>query len=341
MRGRLGTLGLSLACVLSLLSACEKKKRPRGPSPEVTGLAAVPATAQAVIAADVRALADAQIVARAIDRLLRQDLALRDRWADLQQHCKLDVPAQVRHVMLALGPSDGAAGSGPVVMIATGTLSEAELVACIPKVVGTGGGGLTTKTVAGQSLYQVKDGQRVVYFAFRRPDMVVLGTRDTWVSEALGAGKKALDDPELARHLARADQDAPLWAVGRVDPRVGQGLVAASGGKLTEAPAAIVGAVDPREGARLDLGVVMASAEAAKALESFARAELAIAATAARLTSIGSLVDKLGISTDGPLVRFRASLTQAEVNQLLSVLDETPGPEQGTPPPAKSESDTK
>ena len=76
MRGRLGALGLSLACVLSLLSACDRKSRPSGPPPESTGLAAVPATAQAVIGADVQKLADAPIVVRAIDRLLRLEQAV-------------------------------------------------------------------------------------------------------------------------------------------------------------------------------------------------------------------------------------------------------------------------
>ena len=341
MRGRLGALGLSLACVLSLLSACDRKPRPSGPPPESTGLAAVPATAQAVIGVDVQKLADAPIVVRAIDRLLRQDLALRDRWAAVQEHCELDLATHVRHVMLALGPPSGAAGSGPVLMIVSGTLSEPDLLACLPKVVGGGGGAVTTTTVAGRSLYQVKDGPRVVYFAFGRPDRVVLGTSEAWVSEALGAGKKALDEPELARHLARADLHAPVWGVGRVDARVGQGIVAASGGKLSEAPRAILGALDPRDGARLELGVVMSTSDEARALESFARAELAIVATAARLKSLQGVVEQLGISTEGPVVRIRASLTPAQVNQLLSVLDETPPPEQGSPPRAKSESDTK
>lgn len=340
MPRRLRTVGLFAACVLSLVSlalatGCKAKKRkPSAPPPEVTGLAAVPATAQALIAADVGKLANAEIVARAVEQLLMKDVGLAQRWADVKEHCKLDLTAQVKHVMLALGPAEGGAtGSGPVLMVATGAVSETELVACIPKVVGTGGGGLTTKAVGGRSLYQVKDGNRVMFFAFGRPDTIVLGTSEAWVVDALGGGKKALDNPELVRWLAHVDQKAPLWAVGRVDPRVGQGLVAASSGKLTTPPDAFVGTLDPRDGARLDLGVVMSSGTLAKELESFAKTELAVVAMAAQLKSLGPIVAKIRVASDGNLVHFRASLTQPEVNQLLSVLDEPPPPEQVTPPP--------
>lgn len=341
MRARLGTR-VVVACVLSLAAvACGNKKK-RGPAalpPEVTGLAAVPATAQVLIAADVGQLAGSPIVARAVDQLLLRDPSLAERWEQVREGCKLDLPAQIKHVMLAVGPASGGSTAGPVLMVATGALSEPDLASCIRGLVGKGGGGLTATTVEGRALYQVQDGNRTMFFAFSRPDTVVLGTSDAWVRDALGTGKKALDNADLAGWLALADQRAAVWAVGRIDERVRKGLVGASGGKLAAGPIAIVAAIDPREGARLDVGAVMSSADEAKRLESFVTSELQVLTMVAQLKSLGPVVSKVAVATEGPVVRLRAPLTIDEVNQLLSVLDENPAPEQGTPPPQGSGSE--
>ena len=329
---RLGAPALALGLVA--VTACGgKKKKPAAPPPEVTGLAAVPASAVALVAADVGKLGQSQLIERAIDQLLLTDITLADRWADVQTHCKIDPRTQLRHLMLALGPPPAQTGSGPVLLVATGAVSETELVACIPKIVGTGAGGLTTKSVGGRSLYQVKDGNRVMFFAFGRPDTIVLGTQEAWVLDALGGGKKALDNPELATWLDTVDQKSPLWAIGKVDPRVGQGLVDASDATLTSPPQALVATLDPRDGMKADFRVLMASADQAKQLESFAQKELGLFTMAAQLKSLGAIVAKLKVATEGSTVRFSATLTQADVNQLLSVLDDKPAPEQGTPAP--------
>ncbi|MDX2090054.1 MAG: hypothetical protein SFX73_19510 [Kofleriaceae bacterium] len=319
--------------LLGLLAACgSKKANDRSLPPEVTGLAAVPSTAQVVIAADVGKLASSPIVTRAVEQLLLREPGLAERWAHITQSCKLDLTRNVKHVILALGPPAQGAGSGPVMMVATGSMNEADLQACMRTMVGKGGGSMTTKSVGGRSLYQVKDGNRVMHFAFGRPDTVVLGTDETWVNEGLGTGQKAMDNPDLKGWLAKVDQRAPLWAVGRVDERVRAGLVGASGGKLKAGPTAIFATVDPSAGAKLELGTIMASPEDAKSLESFANNELKLATWAAQLKSLGPIVAKVGVSSEGSQVRFKADLTMDEVNQLLSVLDEKPTPEQGTPP---------
>ena len=188
--------------------------------------------------------------------------------------------------MLAIGPAQGGAGTGPVLMVATGTLSEPDLASCIRTMVGKGGGELTAKSVLGRSIYQVKDGNRTMFFAFSRPDTVVLGTNERWVTEALGTGPKATANPDLTRWLKMIDQRLPVWAVGRVDPRVGQGLVTATSGKLAKQPDAFVATLDMTTGAKLDLGVVMADGEAAKTLESWAKNELAVVGMAAQLKSL-------------------------------------------------------
>jgi hypothetical protein len=123
-----------------------------------------------------------------------------------------------------------------------------------------------------------------------------------------------------------------VFAVGKVDERVGKGLVAASGGKLTKSADAFFANLDPSAGAKVLLGVVMPDAEAAKQLESFANNELKVLTMVAQLKSLGPIAQKVKTAVDGKLLRFTAELTMEEVNQLLSVLDETPPPEQVTPP---------
>lgn len=336
MPRRLGALVLVLG--LAATVGCKKKSTtdPSALSPEVSGLAAVPASAQVVIAADVQKLAKSPIVARAVDQLLLRDAALATSWQQVQEGCKLDLPRQIKHVMLAIGaPAKGApTGTGPVLMIATGTIAEAELSACVRTLVGKGGGSLTAKpTEGGRTLYQVKDGNRVMFFAFGRADTVVLGTNEAYVTEALATGPKLGDNAEMQGWLKLVDQRAPVWAVGRVDERVGQGLVGVTQGKLAKPPAAIVGTLDPTDGAKVDLGVVMPDKDLAKNLESFAKNELGLASMAAQMKSLGKVVNAITITSEDTVVRLRAALTMDDVNQLLSMLDEGGGPAQGSPAP--------
>ncbi len=326
---------LVLCAVVAIgTSACggKKEKEHRAPPPEVTGLAAVPATAQVVIGIDVAKLAESPIVSRAAEQLLMREPSLAASWAHVNDACKIDVLKQVKHVVLALGPAQTTAGTGAVLAVATGTLSEPDLATCVRTMVGKGGGALTVKNVAGRSLYQVKDGNRVMHFGFGRPDTIVLGTDEAWVVEGLSVNKKVLDNPEMAGWLKLVDQYGPVFAVGRVDERVGKGLVAASGGKLTKPAKAFFANMDPTSGAKVLLGVVMPDPEAAKQLESFAINELKVLTLVAQLKSLGPIVQRLKTQTDGSVLRFTAELTMDEVNQLLSVLDETPAPEQVTPP---------
>ena len=327
---------LVLVCAVVAIgtSACggKKEKEHRAPPPEVTGLAAVPATAQVVIGIDVAKLAASPVVARTAEQLLLREPALAEGWAHVTDACKIDVLHQVKHVVLALGPATTTAGSGAVLAVATGTLSEPDLATCVRTMVGKGGGALTMKNVAGRSLYQVKDGNRVMHFGFGRPDTIVLGTDEAWVVEGLSVNKKVLDNPQMASWLRLVDQYGPVFAVGRVDERVGKGLVAASGGKLTKPVQAFFANLDPTAGAKVLLGVVMPDAESANQLNSFAKSELLVASVAAQFKGLGAIVQKLQTATEANVLRFSVQLTMDEVNQLLSVLDETPAPEQVTPP---------
>jgi hypothetical protein len=323
-------LACGLVAIVVATGGCKSKRK----AVEVIGLSAVPASAQVVVAADVARLASSPLVNRAVETLLLKDADLASRWQRLNESCKLDVN-KLKQVVLAIGPSaEGAAAStGPVIMIVTGQLVETDLAECVRSMVGQGGGSLTAKTVDGRTLYQAKDGKRTMFFAFGRPDTVVLGASEAYVKEALGPGKKLADNAELTTWVRRADQKAPLWAAGRVDERVRAGLVKVTNNQLSAGPVALVLAVDPSDGAKVDLGAVMASAADAKKLESFAKTQLGLLAMAAQAKKLGSVVEKVAISSDSEVVRFKTNLTMADVNLLISALDGGVSTAQDSPPP--------
>jgi hypothetical protein len=340
---RLNTLAawsLAVAAGIALAGAgagCGKKSKSSGPTPEVTGLAAVPANAEVVIGANVAKLADSPLVERAVAQLLLHDAQLAASWNQVREGCKIELTKQVRHVMLALGPTPvgGRAGTGPALLVAVGSIPENDLSDCVGKLVGKGGGSVTGKAVAGRTVYQVKDGNRTMFFAYGRPDTVVLGTTEAYVVEALGAGSKAPYHPELAAWLKLVDQNLPVWAVGRVDPRVRQGLVGVLP-DLKAGPTAFVGSIDPTDGLRLELGAVMASDSDAKQLESITNDQKKLVAMAAQARSLGKLVSKVTIQTGNNIVWFRAPLTMADFNDLLLALDGKGPAAQDSPPPKEA-----
>ncbi|MEO8699718.1 MAG: hypothetical protein ABI867_06725 [Kofleriaceae bacterium] len=322
--------------VVAIIAGCGKKAEHTGPAAEITGLAAVPANAEVVIAADVAKLSASSIIERAVEQLLLRDGKLADAWKQVREGCKIDIKKQVKHVMLALGPNAPGArpGTGPALMIATGTLPETDLSDCIGKLVGKGGGSVTGRDVAGRTVYQVKDGARTMFYAYGRPDTVVLGTTEAYVIEAIGAGAKLPGNPEFAAWLKLVDQASPVWAVGRVDDRVRAGLVKVLPG-LKAGPSAIFGTIDPREGAKLELGAVMASDEDAKQLESFTNDQKKLFVMVAQQRALGSLVNKVAIQQGANIVRFHAPLDMDDVNHLLSMLDGGAPAEQDSHPAPK------
>jgi hypothetical protein len=317
--------------------ACGKKSGSNGPPPEVTGLSAVPSSAKIVIAIDVEKLAASPVVARAAEQLLARDTQLAESWAHVRDECKIDVAKQIKRMTIALGPAPNAAqpGTGPMLMVATGAIGEAELSTCIRSLVGKGGGTLTAKPLDARTLYQVKDQNRTMFFAFGSPNTVVLSASDKFITEALDAkGKKALDHPELAAWAKLANQNAPLWMMGRVSERVKGGLVRVSGGAIKTGPTAFVASFDLTDGAKFDLNTIMASGEDAKQLESQIKAQLGMLVMIAQAKSMGPIVEKVKIAADGKLVRISAALTMDDMNHVLSVLDPAPLPAQDSPPPS-------
>ena len=326
---------LALSLLLLIAAACGKKSEaPSGPPPEITGLAAVPSNAEALIGVDVGKVASSPIVQRMVEQLLARDPALSAGWTALRENCKLDFSKQIRRLMLAIGPSapNGRIGTGPILMIATGAIPETEFSDCVGKLVGKGGGAITGSSKGGRTLYQVKDGPRTMFFAFGRADTVVLGSSDAYVLEALGPGKKALDHPELAGWIKLADQNAPIWAVGRFSDKLRKGLVDATDGKVKAGPLAITASVDPTSGMNIQVAAIMATPADAKQLETLISGEKALIGIAAQIKSLGPVVEHVKIVAERNVLRFRAPLTMDDVNHLLSMLDGAKPSQQDSPP---------
>jgi len=318
------------ALLVVTLVACGKKSPP---PPEITGLAAVPASAQVVIAIDLPRVVDSPLVERAAEQLLARDPQLAKRWASFTDSCKIDLRKQVKRLVVAVGPhATNAPQTGPMLVVATGTLAEAELSACVRAMVGQGGGAVNATTANGRTLYEASDVGRTMYFGFGRADTVVFGSDAAFVTEALGPGKKISEDGDVKAWLGLVDQNAPAWAIGRVDERVRAGLVRVTDKQLGAGPTAFVVAFDPTKGARVDLGAVMANAGDAKTLESFANNQLALLGMAAQAKRLMPVVDKVKISVDGSVVRFRVDLDVDDINLLVSALDGGPPPAQDSAP---------
>lgn len=313
---------------------CSKKASPpRGPSPELTGLAAVPSTAEVIVGLDPARLVESPLVVRAAELLLGREPDLASRWKALRESCKLELGA-VQRMMIALGPTPagGRIGTGPMILVATGKLSEPDLLKCVREIVGKGGGSVAVKDHEGRTLYQVKDGARTMFIAFGRTDTVILGNNEAYVHEAVGGGKKALDNPELAGWLKQANQNAPLWVVGRVAERLRTGLVRASNNTLTAGAKAYIGELDLTGGIRGELVALMESPEDAKRLESLVNVNLVQLSWAAQVASLAEVVQKLTIKAQGASVRFSVPLTMADINRVLEALDGRRAPAQDSPP---------
>lgn len=326
---------LASIALVAALAGCGSKKHGNGAPPAaVTGLAAVPATARVVVGADVAKLAASPIVKRAVEQLFLRDATLSDGWSHVRDACKLDLVKQVKRVMLVLGPEVAGAkpGTGPVLMIATGAIPEQDLASCVRSLVGKGGGALTAKALGARTLYTVKDGNRVMYLAYGDLETVVMGTSEPFVTEALSTGPKVSANPAMAVLLDQADQNAPLWAVGQVNPEVREGLVRVASGALKAGPTAFIGSADPTAGATLELRAIMATPEDAKQLESMVKAQLGLLIMGAQLKSLGGVVSKVVASTSGTAMKLRAELTPDDVNHVLSMLDEATAPTQDAPP---------
>ena len=314
--------GLKVVVLAATLAAAGCKKQPAAaPPPPVTiaALAAIPADATAVVGLDIDRLARSRLVGRAVDEMLERDPELRDRLAALAKACGIDLGKQVKTVHLALGP----VGTGPraSLLVATGELAEQTLTHCLQAGVGAGGGDVTVRQTDGRTIYRLAAGRQVLYFGFGHADTVVLGPREDWVVAGLADGPKVETSPLLGPGLTAVDQGAALWAVATVEPELGLALVRLSKGAIAAGPSLVSGSLDPIDGVRATATFTMTTASDARALTDYARGELAMGTIAAQALGLAKVLAKVSVDQAGPGVRFRVTLTDGEVKDVLAAID--------------------
>jgi hypothetical protein len=314
----------ALVAALAFAVGCGKHGQPSSDAAAVTGLSAVPKGAVAVVGVDVARLTGDPLVVRAVEQLLVRRPELQERITALETACHLDLTSKVKRVILAAG-ARGADNQTPILMVATGQITEADLTACLGNAVGSGGGKVTTASGTEHSIYEVEEGRRRVYYAFGAADTIVLGNQAAWVDQALGTGPKVTDDADMKTWLgmsgATGDHAAPMWLVAKVDPKVGEGLVRVGQGQIKAGPKAVFGSMDPGGGVKAELGAVMSSEDDAKALESFSKSQVGLLALGAQLKGLGPVVQKVAIARDSAVLKFDLALSEDEVKQLFSVID--------------------
>lgn len=331
MRSSWLVLGLGLAVFCS--PSCKEKEKQEPPRPvpiAVTGLAAVPADVRAVIGIDVEAIAGSWLVERAVEQMFLRDPGLAARVDDLIAACRFDPARDLRTLTLALGAG---AQKDQALMVATGKLSEPELVACVRASLAEDGGTVTESEVEGRRFYQTSgrnDRAESVWFTFGDPETLVVATSSEWLAEAVGKGDKVLSRQPMASWIERAGPGAGIWAAGALDERIGGELVALVGGRLSAPPRALLGHLELKDGLSLSLSAVAASAEDAQALVALTQAQLGVGALALQRYGLGPLVSKLTVSAEGDTLHLRVALSEAELKDVLSRIDTTEAPEQDT-----------
>ncbi len=314
-------LGAAVAAA-ALAGGCKKRASEQRPPLPVAALAAIPADASVVVGLDVAQLAQAAVVARAVDQMLVRDPELAARLARLARDCGVDVTRQVRSVHLALGPRAGkGAASPPSLLVATGELAEAALTRCLQAGAGGGGGQLSVRDVGGRPLYKLTEGARVLHLAFGQADTVVVGPDERWVLAAVADGPKVEASAELGPLLAQVDRGASIWAVALMDAELGQALTRITKGEVTAPPRALHGSLSARAGLAGTISFMMAADGDAQALVRFARKELGMVAMAAQALGLGRAVAKVEVDARGAEARFRVALTEADLRQVLQAID--------------------
>lgn len=319
---RIQAIATCFAIAVALVCGCSDKKKSKKAEEEITplavqGLAAIPANASAVIGIDVAALAGSPIVARALERMFARDPGLQAALSKVLDDCRLDLKTDVDSATIALVPAK--AEMVDSLLVAKGRFKEGELVACLGKSLGAvAGGRLESATFEGRSLYhQVGGDGPGLWFSFGSPDTVLISSGRGSLEASLGSGPKlAGATTGVARYLSRVDTKANLWAIGMIDPAVGAGLIAATGGQV-QAPSAVVATADLKHGLALAADLQMTNEADAKTLISQARAQIKAAAMVLQIDSLGRMVQKAELSADGHWATLRWALNKEELQDLL------------------------
>ncbi len=319
-----------LSTVVLLLAiagaACgdDAKKKPV-PAPEepsaprsVAGLDAVPGTARAVVGLNVPKLRDSALVQRALTWVLDSDPGLRERIEALLSSCGIDPGGDLVSVAIATGETPAQA-----LMVVTGTLVEDRVATCVQVAMKAGGGDLSRRELGGRTAYvTVKPGGgEGVWFAFGAKGTVVASTTQDWLEAALGDGPKLSTSAWAAPLVERAGPTAGVWAVGAVEPRVGEGLVRVTAGAVKAPPTHMFAHLEVGDGMEAELGAVMATAADATAVADFGSSQLRAITMLAQGYGLGAAVSKVRIEAEATTAFLRLTLSADEVKEVVSQID--------------------
>ncbi len=355
MNGRWISAATIVVVAISLVGCSDKKKSEsadtQAPPPVIQGLAAVPANATTVIGIDVAALAGSQVAERALQRLYAREPGLQAPLAEVFQACEIRPKRDLASVTIAILPSAAKVDS---LLVAKGKFEQGKLVSCLGKSLGKLGGHLETSEFEGRPIYhEVRSGPGVsrpgVWLAFGSSDTVLLSSGRGALEEALGGGAKLSnttsgEGQHLGQYLSRAQTDANLWVLHSIDPLVGEGLIAATGGHI-QAPIGVIASANLSGGLTLNVELEMRSEADAKMLISQAMSQLEAVALVLQIDSLGRMVQKAELAAEGHLATLRWSLNEEELRDLIGAnlsdlstsIDKHGANDEN---PAKSESET-
>lgn len=324
-------VGLSACSDKAKQAAAEQQARVAAAS-QVSGLAAIPAGAHAVLGADVAQLAASPLVRHALRGVVERDPGLGERLAALQTRCKLDLAKDLTHVHVALM---GDSSARDVLLVAEGRFDEAAIVACVRAQLEADGGSVTPSAQGGMTVYLVKNPTASdVALGFGAAGTLVVADSEALVRRALDpAGAKLPGDAAAMARIARADTRAAIWGAGVLEPAVGQGLMTAASGAIGAPGQAIWGHLAPSGGLRVELGVLMASAADAKALAALAQKQVAGYAVVAQGYGLGPAVRRVVCEAHGDVFTVRLDLGAEDLAKLETLLDGPPS--QSTDPDPK------
>lgn len=325
--------------LLAAAAGCKEKSKKSGHGAEavadIEGMSVMPASIDAVLGADVPALARSELIDRAVTRMFLGDPGLRKAIDELFAGCGFRPERDIRTVLVGMDV-DGAAAAGSerTLLVASGRIAEGKIASCVSQHMTAMGGTLVESSVGGRTHYHADapTGRQDVWFAFGSEDTVVVSSTAELLAEALGKTPRLADDRTLATLIDRARKPgAALWAAGKLPPEVGKGLASASGGTLS-APTAIFGDLSVEKGLSAEIGIEMASPEEARSAVSLAKRQLELLAQVAQKWHLGLLVARIRASAAERTLLLQITLGNNELAEVLAPID-TPGPGQQTTAP--------
>jgi hypothetical protein len=325
--------------LLAAAAGCKEKSKKSEHGAEavadIEGMSALPASIDALLGADVPALAHSELVDRAVTRMFLGDPGLKKEIEQLFAGCGFRPEKDIRTVLVGMDV-DGAAVAGTerTLLVASGEFAEGKIASCVSKHMGQMGGALVETAVGGRTHYHADapTGRQDVWFAFGSQSTVVVSSTPELLAEALGKTPRLADDKPMAALIERARKPGvALWAAGKLPPEVGKGLASASGGQV-EPPTAIFGNLSVEKGLSSEIGVEMASPQAASTAVSVAKRQLALLAQVAQKWHLGALVARIQVRAAERTVLLQIALSEADLVQVLAPID-TPGPGQQSTAP--------